>query len=441
MILATKIAQVKLYGFAVMLLTSLIFLTGATWYFTSNPGFRLEAISRSIPENPIAAGPPAGAADDVQPPAAANTQFAPFLNIVPSQDGTALFISAATAEVGGTVFANVSSGGGNRKGHTLTYSNTIQAYVTTPIAPVVGFTPGFNQEGDLSITTTLSLDTGTVDFNRAYIPPAATPAIDSIDGNLRLTVVSADTFAAEAYVVVVPSFAPPGPLPPGHRLIGSAYSVRASGAIVVADEPMSLRLYYNNANLAGADPHTLAIFAWDANPANPHWDNLGGTLFSAQQHLSVATSRFTTYALMATPTWRDDFWDETGLSAKSNVTANSSTLQLAAGQTSGWAISDPITPTTIFTTWGSLVFTATIPSPTTTLTIDLLGPPDNTPILTNVNSGADLSNLTAASYPALKLRVNMTSTVAGQALALGQWQLSWQAIDEGQKVYLPVVLK
>jgi hypothetical protein len=46
--------------------------------------------------------------------------------------------------------------------------------------------------------------------------------------------------------------------------VGSAYSVRASGAVLVADRPMSLRLYYNEITLAGADPHTLAIFAWDA---------------------------------------------------------------------------------------------------------------------------------------------------------------------------------
>jgi hypothetical protein len=320
----------------------------------------------------------------------------------------------------------------------MTYSSTVQAYVTI----VDGFDPQVGASGPINITTTLGLNTGTVDFNRAYVPASTPGTISSIDGYLQLTLVNTDTFPSEAYVLIVPSFAPPGPPPPGHSLVGSAYSVRASGAIVIADKPMSLHLSYNSASLAGADPHTLAIFAWDA--ANKQWNNLGGTLFSTQQYLSVATSRFTTYALMATPTWRDEFDEFSGLdfSQFNNVTfggtPGSRTLILASTPGLGSAVSRPITPTATFAGWGSLTFTGLVTPPITTLSLDILRL-DNSPVLTNVTNGASLASLDPAQYPALKLRMNMTSMAAGQTPSLEEWQLSWSVGE--QKNYLPVLLK
>jgi hypothetical protein len=433
---------------AVLLAIFLQFTVRAIWHSTT----KLE--SRPVDMNaPMAQGlavsespadhPALTASDQSQTRAAQNGGFTPFLDIVPSQDGTELFISAGgVGELGGTVFANIGIGPGHDKGgYTMTYSGTIQSYITT--AP--GFTPEVDTYGPLSITTTLGLNTGEVEFNRAYVPASTTETINSIDGSLQLALVSTDTFPSEAYVVVVPSYAPPGPPPLGHRLVGCAYSVRASGARLVADRPMDLRLFYNETTLAGADRHTLAIFVWDV--FNKHWDNLGGRLSydqidSTRNYLSVVTPHFGTYALMATPTWRDEFWDYEGLSAWSDVTLRSTggdfELALNSDKTSGWAISDPITPTTPFEAWHSLAFTASIPSPTTTLRVDLLAP-DNTPVLTGVTSGADLSSLDAASYPTLKLRANLASTAAGETPALDEWRLTWQVAMH--RTYLPVVLK
>jgi hypothetical protein len=45
----------------------------------------------------------------------------------------------------------------------------------------------------------------------------------------------------------------------------------------------------------------------------------------------------------------------------------------------------------------------------------------------------------ATQHPSLRLRVNMSSTVAGETLALERWELSWQVGED--KVYLPVILK
>jgi hypothetical protein len=209
---------------------------------------------------------------------------------------------------------------------------------------------------------------------------------------------------------------------------------------------MSLRLDYGEINLAGADPHTLAIFAWDAH--YERWDNLGGTPFFTQRYLSVAIRRFTTYALLSTPAWHDDFWDFDGLNYPdegSNITlrpegADNRVLVLfntSNPPSDGTAVSKPITPTTEFAAWGSLTFTRTVDPPTTTLTVDVLSL-DGTELLTDVTSGVSLADLDPAQYPALKLRANLSSTVEGETPALDVWRLAWDV--EEHKVYLPLVM-
>lgn len=426
---------------AILLLLSITAIRHSTTKLEFRPAYAHAPIAQDLAASELQADYPSlPASYQSQAPVAQNGTFAPFLDIVPSQDGTELYISAGgVGELGGTVFANIGIGPGHDQGsYTMTFSDTVQTYIAT--AP--GFTPGIDAHGPLSITTTLGLDTGAVDFNRAYVPASTTQTIDSIDGNLQLTVVSTDTFPSEAYVAVVPSYALPGPPPLGHRLVGNAYSVRASGARLISDKPMSLHLSYNETTLAGADPHTLAIFAWDA--FNKCWDALGGTLFSTQQYLSVATSRFTTYALMATLTWRDEFDEFSGLdfSQLSNVTfggtVENRTLVLASTPGSGSATSQPITPTTAFNSWGTLTFSRTVDPPTTTLTVDVVSL-DGGEVLTDVASGTSLADLVdPVQYPSLRLRVNMESTVPGETPALERWQLSWQVAT--YTIYLPVVL-
>jgi len=440
-----------------MLLASLILLTWAPRHSTAKPdyapvGKHHTGLEEMVPgcgpvqQCPFAVDPAYGL-DVAQPeahggaPAALSSTFAPFLNIVPSQDGRELYVSASGAgELGGTAFVNIGVGPGHDKhSYTMTYSDTVQAYVAT----AVGFTPNMDASGPMNITTTLGLDTGTVDFNRAYVPASTIQTISAIDGNLELTLVSTDTVTFDTYVAIVPSYAPPGPAPFGYRFAGSSYSVRAAGALLITDKPMSLRLYYNETTLAGADPHTLAIFAWDA--FNERWDDLSGRLFYDQQYLSVATSRFTTYALMATPSWRDEFDDFNGLNFPAEVSdvtldvqGDNRELVLLSTATSGSAVSKPITPTSGIASWGSLTFTRSVDPPTTTLTLDILDL-DGTAVLTDVANGASLASIDPAQYPALKLRASLSTTVVGETSALDRWLLTWQV--EECKVYLPVVLK
>lgn len=433
-------------GSTAFLLISLIILTGATWYSTTKSETQPLSSNSSITQNLAANESSVGHSANQQPlPVLQPTiAFTPFLHIVPSQDGTELFISAGgVGQVGGTVVANIGIGPGHRKGgHTMTFSDTIQSYVTT----TPGFDPHIGASGPINITTTLGSDTGSVNFDRPYIPPPPIPPTTVHVDDLTVKLVSTDTLATEAYIMAVRSYAPPSPPPFGHQLVGNAfrhaYSMRASGVLSVSNRPMILELDYGAPNLAGADPHTLAIFAWDV--ANKQWNNLGGTLFSNQQYLSVATSRFTTYALMATPIWRDEFDDFSGLdfSQINNVTLGGTlgnrTLILANSPGNGSAISKPVTPTTAIANWSSLTFTGIFTPPSTTLSVDILRL-DNSPIMTNVASGASLAHLDPVQYPALKLRLNMNSTAVGQTPALEKWQLSWQV--KVHEVYLPVVLK
>jgi hypothetical protein len=414
-----------------MFLGGLILLAWALWHSRakceSSPAGTPTVITQNLTASErLTAG---AAADKNQPLTAA---CVPFVNVVPSQDGTGLFISISGFESCGTICVNVSTW------HTYDWHCCTMAPC---VITVSGFTPNVNTSGFIRITSTLGLDT-MVDFNRAYVPASTVQSINSLDGNLQLTLVSTDTIPFDTYVVVTTNYGPPGPAPMGHRFVGSTYSVRAAGALMATDKPMSLHLYYDEITLGDANPHNLAIFTWDAY--HKGWNDLGGHLFRDQQYLAVATSRFATYALMSTPSWRDEFADDSGLNPTQpdNVTLNGSpdnrVLVLENTPGRGSAVSQPIRPTTNFTNWGSLTFTRTVDPPTTTLTVDVLSL-DGAELLTNVASGTSLADLDPAQYPALKLRANLSSTVAGETPALDQWQLAWQVQE--YKVYLPVILK
>jgi hypothetical protein len=426
--------RTRRFRLTAILLAVVILLIGTAWHSTAK-----------LKHTPADA-PPAASTDrhgDYGPqiPGASTPTFAPFLDIVPGSDGTDLYISArGTGELGGTVFANVGIGPGHDKGGwTMIFSDTLESYVAT----VSGLDPGDIPDGKVSITTTLGLNTGDADFARAFVPASFVDSMVSGDNRLTLSWLSSDTFPSDTYVVIASSYGPPGPEPLGCRIIAnSIYSIRASGALTSTNRPVILRLSYTDIPIS-VDPHTLAIFAWDA--FNKRWDRLEGTLFTQDHYLSIATSRFTTYALMATSIWHDEFDDLAGLDfpdGVSNVTQGppgSSTLILANAPGNGSAVSMPITPTAGFAYWDSLTFDGVADPPTTALTVDILSL-DGSTLLADVASGTELSGLISPTHhPSLRLRVAMASMAVGETPVLDGWQLSWQVGK--YKTYLPLVLK
>lgn len=362
--------------------------------------------------------------------------WSPFLDIVPSQDGSALYVSAGNMiEVDGGVILHLPTH--DKDSWTMTFTPTVQSYVTT----VTGFTPGVSESAPLRITSSLGHNSGLTHVQRLHLPASSTETLHSLDGHLAIDLISADTIPCETYIVIVPSFGPPAPPPLAHAFVGSIYSVRAGGALVAADQPMLLRLYYATEILHGFDPHTLAIFVWDAD--NRHWQNLGGRLFSVQQHLSIPIRRFASYVLMATNAWQDRFDDFSGLDFTAgfeNVTVGGSlenrVLRLTNTPGSGVATSVPIhLPSGM--QWDALELSGASHPPTTTLRVDVLSE-DGRVLLEDVKSVTSLKEIDPETYPNLRLRARMTSSAADASPELAEWRVSWRSRS---RIYLPVQLR
>ncbi len=442
MILMTNTACIRLPWFVAMLLASFILLTGATWYSTSKPESRPVGAPTPSPENPTVVGPPPDRSnnDESRPHLALASTFAPFLNVIPFHDGTGLIIYAHNPEVGGTVTADVSIGGGSHRGWTMTYSDTIQAY--EPAEPVVGFTPNQDEFGDMFITASgLGQSTEMIDFKRAFVKTSSQTETIHVD-DFTLKILNSDTFTDDIYILTMSSTnIPPGALPIGYSFAGNTYNVKASGAVAQSDKIMTLELAYQQSLPNNSDPHTLAVLGWDAS--NEKWDVLGGELFVNDTLVILITQRFRIYALATTPTWRDSFQESSlpGVSTHPNTqwfresAADIPKIILTTTPGTGAATSIPITPTNA-THWGTLNFSATI-TPGTELVVDLLDAGDNV-VMANLSAGADLSAISLTTYPSLKLRATLTSTTA-ESPKLHEWQLSWQPKEE--KIYLPLILK
>jgi hypothetical protein len=372
--------------------------------------------------------------------ATASAAFAPALTLVPSEDGTSLYIDAGgVMQPGDTLFVNLGIGPGHNKGSwTMNYSETLDLYVTT----AAGFTPGVDTSSELNITTTLGLETAPVEFSRAFVRHDAPAQITSPDGRLALSLISAGTLPADTYIAVAPSYAAPAPPPEGYRIVGGAYSVRAPGSLPTADLPMSLRLTVAPQTLGDIDPQTLVLAVWD--PDGRRWEILGGDLLTDLPTRAVAatTRRFGTYALMSGPAWRDSFADLEGLDqgASSGVTLGLITNELAlvpepgvAGSAVSRLISaDPAR-------WGAVTYSAAVP-PGARLAVDLLAA-DGSVLLADVASGASLAGIDARAHQGVRLRARLSAGPGGERPGLFSWGITWQSAERRQRLFLPLLTR
>jgi hypothetical protein len=227
--------------------------------------------------------------------------LAPFLYLVPTEDGRELLVSAGfDQDPANVLFASVDFGDSSHKegwashkeGWTMTYSDTVQSYLTT----IPGFAPTLSQEGRVSITSTAGLAITAIEFARIYLTNDQPQTVRSPDGNLEVQFPGADVFPAATYLAVAPSYGPPAPPPAGRELIGGVYSVRAAGALSRSEKPFLVRLYYVDALLEGRNPTELGLYVWDG--AASVWEALDARIFANQGYVSAATDRLGTYALM-----------------------------------------------------------------------------------------------------------------------------------------------
>jgi hypothetical protein len=302
------------------------------------------------------------------------------------------------------------------------------------------FSPETTVEDQLSLTLTRlptqTITVGPLPFVRGFLPASQLASLISPDNRLELTVFPG-SLPADTYILILSLLSLPGPLPPANHLVGQPYSIRPSGALVLSDQPMSLKLAYDALELGDAGPHNLSIYAWE--PAGQTWVEKGGILFAEQNHLSIATSRFTTYALFDLPAWRDTFADASGLSTATNTTPTSKGgLILAGSVLSGTATSSAIIPTTTGAKWGRLVFTSTT-STTTEIIIDVLSL-EGEVLQPHVANGESLAAIDPAAFPALKLRSTLFTTVPGESPILQEWRITWQPTLTRQ-LFLPLIMK
>lgn len=349
----------------------------------------------------------------------------PFLNIVPSADGSEVVISTPDNEhLPGLVFANVIGPTGDKKSWTMPYSKTVQSHIVS----VPAFSPTKTEKGSVNITSTAGLNSANIQFNRAYVKAELGASTESVDSRIKLELINPNTLNTNTYMVVTTNRTQPGPLLPTNlAMLGFSYSIRAAGQLSQTSQPMILTFLYGEV-LQGADPRTLNIYHWE--PSETRWRPLDASLSLRNQALSAETKRFGTFALMSEPAWATTFSNLESLGSVKNLLRagppTARVLALAQMPGVGSGLSIPITPTFGVESWGALYYTATMNAPTTTLTVDVLGVDDNEPLLSNVASGQSLAGIDAGLHPALRLRVHMSSTLAGASPALSAWRVTWQ---------------
>jgi hypothetical protein len=124
------------------------------------------------------------------------------------------------------------------------------------------------------------------------------------DGNLSLHLAAGSLPGKDAYLVVMPPGALPGPAPAGRALVGNVYALSGSGALVQLERPGVLTLHYDGGLLGGTGaPVGVALYRWE--PGSASWQALASELDAAHQAVVAPVQALGTYALFAPPpSWR-----------------------------------------------------------------------------------------------------------------------------------------
>ena len=123
----------------------------------------------------------------------------------------------------------------------------------------------------------------------------------SNDGNLHLHLEPNSFPASEAYFVVMPIGAVPGPLPEGLTLVGDPYNISLSGAVAALEKPGILTLRYDTAVVNQVvTPSNLKIYRWEADGnGGGHWRPVAGELDQEHKTIAASLKPLGIYALLA----------------------------------------------------------------------------------------------------------------------------------------------
>lgn len=365
----------------------------------------------------------------------------PFLYVVPNSDGASLNVKArklggfdprigSTLRIGGT---------SSEPGHSdynpgadeyaFVYEGISTPGVTSPMMTAMITTT--NDGGEQVIL-------GQSDFVRDFVPGDANQEIVSQDSHSRL-LIPRNSLPPDSYVVLMSTVIPPGEVPPGHRLLGQSYAIRASGAITQSLTPLLLQIDYDADLLFGASSHTISLFWW--NEAARRWQDLKSQPFGDQATHSTAIHQLNgAYALMLGTTWRDPFLDYSGVDERQNVRlAYGGRLSLSSSANQGHAVSKPVSPTTAFVGWEALRYAAEVPGGAD-LAVDVLAA-DGSVLIENAAADASLAAIDPTQHPSLRLRARLSATQTGVAPYLDDWSLSWlpQTLPP-LHLYLPLLM-
>lgn len=131
----------------------------------------------------------------------------------------------------------------------------------------------------------------------------------SNDGNLRLSGGPGSLPGGESTLIVMPTGSVPGAPPTGHLIIGEAYDITASGAVVPLEKPAVLAMHYDATLVNRATPAGLAIFAW--RPGQQRWESVPSRVDEVQRTVAAQIESLGIYALFAPA----GPWSEAGMRA------------------------------------------------------------------------------------------------------------------------------
>jgi len=219
----------------------------------------------------------------------------PYLNLIPGSEGDTLLLKLHGAPSGSLPLSAVvipGEGGGSPQSTSLAYSPGEDAYVGQVSFAGVGLGTGEVRVSGVAGAQWVSINS---DYNMLRALDGQANDLASEDGNFQLHVDAGSLLNhTDAYAVVLPTGYVPGPLPPGMRVLGSAYEIRFSGAATGLEKPGLLAMYYHPEVMGMA--RELAIYHWNAVAGG--WEWVGAERIELDNSVAAPVEQLGIYALM-----------------------------------------------------------------------------------------------------------------------------------------------